>query len=404
MPSTASSSSTTSGSASASRRRDRSAPTSRPTGLYTADVRSYNVANGVEMANKLLDEAGYPREARTARASRSCTTSRPTARNGGVSASTCSSSSAKVGIKVTLRYEDVPTWLRRVYTNYDFDADQQLDPDAGRSGDRRAPPLSLEVDQGRARCSSTTRGWSSPETDELMDEATVEIDPKKRRGDLYHQFQKNVVEASPLVYVHGARLHHRLQQEAAGLAGEPARPVRVVRPGLAGQVADARSTGRATGDRRRDCATSRAGWRSAVPTILTIVVLNFALLHLAPGDAADVLAGEAGAATPRIHGAAAPEVRPRPAAVRAARRLSQARRHARPRLLVPPRHARVRAHREPARTDAAADADGPGDLGRPRRAARRNRGTQSQSLARQPASRCSPCSPTPRRCSGRGSC
>lgn len=36
----------------------------------------------------------------------------------------------------------------------------------------------------------------------------------------------------------------------------------------------------------------------AIPTILTIVILNFALLHLAPGDAADVLAGEAGAATP----------------------------------------------------------------------------------------------------------
>jgi peptide/nickel transport system permease protein len=36
----------------------------------------------------------------------------------------------------------------------------------------------------------------------------------------------------------------------------------------------------------------------AVPTILVIVVLNFALVHLAPGDAADVLAGEAGSATP----------------------------------------------------------------------------------------------------------
>src|SRR5947207_11420073 len=35
-----------------------------------------------------------------------------------------------------------------------------------------------------------------------------------------------------------------------------------------------------------------------MPTILTIVVLNFALVHLAPGDAADVLAGEAGSATP----------------------------------------------------------------------------------------------------------
>jgi len=36
----------------------------------------------------------------------------------------------------------------------------------------------------------------------------------------------------------------------------------------------------------------------AGPTILFIVCLNFALLQLAPGDAADVLAGEAGSATP----------------------------------------------------------------------------------------------------------
>jgi len=36
----------------------------------------------------------------------------------------------------------------------------------------------------------------------------------------------------------------------------------------------------------------------AAPTLLVIVVLNFGLLQLAPGDAADVLAGEAGAATP----------------------------------------------------------------------------------------------------------
>jgi peptide/nickel transport system permease protein len=36
----------------------------------------------------------------------------------------------------------------------------------------------------------------------------------------------------------------------------------------------------------------------AVPVVFAIVVLNFLLLHLAPGDAAQVLAGEAGAATP----------------------------------------------------------------------------------------------------------
>jgi peptide/nickel transport system permease protein len=36
----------------------------------------------------------------------------------------------------------------------------------------------------------------------------------------------------------------------------------------------------------------------AVPVVLAIVVLNFLLLQLAPGDAADVLAGEAGSASP----------------------------------------------------------------------------------------------------------
>jgi peptide/nickel transport system permease protein len=36
----------------------------------------------------------------------------------------------------------------------------------------------------------------------------------------------------------------------------------------------------------------------AVPIVLAILVLNFLMLHLAPGDAAQVLAGEAGSATP----------------------------------------------------------------------------------------------------------
>ena len=35
-----------------------------------------------------------------------------------------------------------------------------------------------------------------------------------------------------------------------------------------------------------------------VPIILAIVVINFFLLNLAEGDAVDVLAGEAGSATP----------------------------------------------------------------------------------------------------------
>ena len=49
--------------------------------------------------------------------------------------------------------------------------------------------------------------------------------------------------------------------------------------------------------------TGRAGYvlrrlLLAVPVVFAIVVLNFLLLHLAPGDAAQVLAGEAGSASP----------------------------------------------------------------------------------------------------------
>lgn len=43
--------------------------------------------------------------------------------------------------------------------------------------------------------------------------------------------------------------------------------------------------------------TLRRTLLQAIPTVLGIVILNFFLLQLAPGDAADVLAGEAGSAT-----------------------------------------------------------------------------------------------------------
>jgi peptide/nickel transport system permease protein len=51
---------------------------------------------------------------------------------------------------------------------------------------------------------------------------------------------------------------------------------------------------------QRLLVTLRRNAVAAVPTILAIVVLNFFLLRLAPGDAADVLAGESGAATEEL--------------------------------------------------------------------------------------------------------
>ncbi len=51
---------------------------------------------------------------------------------------------------------------------------------------------------------------------------------------------------------------------------------------------------------RRSLAYALRRLGQAVPTVLVIVALNFLLLQLAPGDAADVLAGEAGSATPEF--------------------------------------------------------------------------------------------------------
>jgi len=43
--------------------------------------------------------------------------------------------------------------------------------------------------------------WSTPETDNLMNQAAVELNSKNRAA-IYHDFQKRIVDASPIVFVH----------------------------------------------------------------------------------------------------------------------------------------------------------------------------------------------------------
>jgi peptide/nickel transport system substrate-binding protein len=167
-------------------------------GLFTADVRNYNVPNGVEMANKLLDEAGYPKKADGTRFEivHDITPYGEEWRRFG---EYIQQQLAKVGVKVTLRYEDVPTWLRRVYTNYDYALTSNwiqtlADPVIG----VHRLYHSASIKAGTVFVNDS--GWSSKETDDLMNKATVEVDAA-RRGALYQQFQKDVVEASPLVYI-----------------------------------------------------------------------------------------------------------------------------------------------------------------------------------------------------------
>ena len=106
---------------------------------------------------------------------------------------------AKIGVKATLRYEDVPTWLRRIYTDYNFQLTSNwvqnlADPVIG--VDRLYSSWSIK--KGTVFVNGC--GWSSPETDRLMKEAAIEVDPVKRAA-LYHQFQKLVGDAAPLIWI-----------------------------------------------------------------------------------------------------------------------------------------------------------------------------------------------------------
>jgi peptide/nickel transport system substrate-binding protein len=169
------------------------------TGIYTPDVKNYNVPDGKAQAEKLLDEAGYPRKADGTRFEIIHDVT-PYGEEWQRFGEYTQQALAAIGVKSTLRYEDVPSWLKRIYTNYDFQLTSNwiqtlADPVIG----VHRLYHSSQIRPGIVFVNDS--GWSSPETDQLMNQAAVEIDPTKRNV-LYHEFQKKVVEAAPIVWVH----------------------------------------------------------------------------------------------------------------------------------------------------------------------------------------------------------
>ena len=170
----------------------------KPSGLYSADVRNYSAPNAVEMANKLLDEAGFPRKADGTRFEIVHDIT-PYGEEWQRFGESVQQQLAQVGIKATLRYEDVPTWLKRTYTDYDFFMTSNFlynlaDPVLGVHRSFH----SGMIKQGTVFVNGSR--WSSPQTDELMNKASLEPDAGKR-GALYAELQKLTVEAAPVIWV-----------------------------------------------------------------------------------------------------------------------------------------------------------------------------------------------------------
>ena len=101
-----------------------------------------------------------------------------------------------VGIEVDLRYEDVPTWLNRIYADYDYEFNvnyfyQLSDPVLGvhrHYGTDQIRPGTHFVNGAR---------YSNPEVDELLSAGSTEPDPV-RRGEIYARMQEILADDMPV--------------------------------------------------------------------------------------------------------------------------------------------------------------------------------------------------------------
>jgi len=168
-------------------------------GLYNPDVRNYQIANHIEMANNLLDEAGFPRGENGIRFEATLDT---TAYFGDFyqrAAEVVQQNFAQIGVKLHLRSEDLASFLKRAFTDYDFDMTQAAlsnlsDPVLGVHRGLH----SNAIRQGAVFMNHSQ--WSSPETDALMDAATVELNVEKRKK-LYAELQQRAAEAAPIIWI-----------------------------------------------------------------------------------------------------------------------------------------------------------------------------------------------------------
>lgn len=167
-------------------------------GYYTDQVRKYDVPDRISIANKLLDEAGHPRKANGVRFEITHDVL-PYGEEWRRVGEILQQQLAQVGVKVSLRNEDVPTWLRRVYTNYDFEITTNFlfnlsDPVIGMH--RGLHSNAIKAGTNFVNGSR----WSSERADDIMDRATVASKEEDRKV-LYHELQKLVAEEVPNVYL-----------------------------------------------------------------------------------------------------------------------------------------------------------------------------------------------------------
>lgn len=161
---------------------------------YTGDVVRYEFDPAI--ADKLLDEAGYPRQADGTRFALNLDFTAV----GDVTANSAEyvrQSLKKVGINIKLNNIDDPSYLKKVYKDYNFDLNllqisPLIDPQMGLFRLYWTKAQSPGVPYVNAS------GYSSPKTDAIIEAIRIEGDPE-RRVALFHDLQKAVTIDLPLL-------------------------------------------------------------------------------------------------------------------------------------------------------------------------------------------------------------
>lgn len=166
------------------------------TGLYAKDLPNYPSNANIGAANELLDAAGIEPQADGVRAS-AVLDLIPYGEDWRRAGEYMKQALAEIGIALELRYEDVPTWLKRIYSDYDFAMNvnyfYQL-PD---------PVLGVHRHYGTDQIRQGTHfvnasRYSNPKLDELLAAGTVEADAVKR-AEIYGDVQSILADDLPVV-------------------------------------------------------------------------------------------------------------------------------------------------------------------------------------------------------------
>ena len=165
------------------------------TKFYTADVPRYDF--DVAKANKLLDDAGLPRNAGGVRFA-VAHDPLPIGDMHIQSGEYIRQALSKVGISVTLRNQDMPTYIKRVYTDRAFDFTNNTmtnSPDPTLGVQRFFWSKNFKPGVPFSNASH----YSNPKVDALLEAAQIEVDEKKRANEFY-EFQRIVAADIPDIY------------------------------------------------------------------------------------------------------------------------------------------------------------------------------------------------------------